>query len=370
MGANTSGRRGGLARGPAPRAAGALAREHAGRKRRPRARGEPQRPRGEHRAGQRDHEPRRDRCERRMLSGGGEPSWRGSSRSASTGAQSDRASRAARSARRSRARRRSGRRAEEPRRQLRVLVDRPALVPAAVLVERRAAPHAREDAGVDVVLLVGLPLAIRSLNQRRTEHGGAGKGVDVAVAREASAAAEDSAAPGQGLRRSLRDTRGQPDRRQADDGRVRVLAASCRVRRGTGADRPSPTQSPGRQGIRGVAGTAAAEPARRPARAHVLRPARACRRQHGPLEPGRDCRPATAAGRMLDLNLARPGLAARLGHAEAAGVRAVVAGTLAVGQAMLPTAVPQLHLLPAGDKGGMLTSDAIWPAAGLGARTP
>ena len=48
---------------------------------------------------------------------------------------------------------------EEPRRQLGVLVDGPAVVPAAVLVERLALPDAREDAGVDVLLLLGLPLA-------------------------------------------------------------------------------------------------------------------------------------------------------------------------------------------------------------------
>ena len=57
---------------------------------------------------------------------------------------------------------------EEPRRQLGVLVDGPAVVPAAVLVERRALPDSREDAGVDVLLLLGLPLGSSRRRRART----------------------------------------------------------------------------------------------------------------------------------------------------------------------------------------------------------
>jgi Mrp family chromosome partitioning ATPase len=71
----------------------------------------------------------------------------------------------------------------------------------------------------------------------------------------------------------------------------------------------------------------------------------------------------------VDANLARPGLAARLGHAEPAGMRDVVAGSLALDQALVPTAVPELKLLPAGCLGkrsGPLSAAAItWLLAWL-----
>jgi Mrp family chromosome partitioning ATPase len=71
----------------------------------------------------------------------------------------------------------------------------------------------------------------------------------------------------------------------------------------------------------------------------------------------------------LDLNLARPGLASRLGHTAPAGMREVLAGSLAASQAMLPTAIAALHLLPAGGPGtanGVVSAEAIvWLMAWL-----
>jgi Mrp family chromosome partitioning ATPase len=60
----------------------------------------------------------------------------------------------------------------------------------------------------------------------------------------------------------------------------------------------------------------------------------------------------------IDMNLARPGLASRLGHGIPAGVREVLAGSLAPSQAMLPTAIAALHLLPAGGPGKTCTLSA------------
>ena len=72
---------------------------------------------------------------------------------------------------------------------------------------------------------------------------------------------------------------------------------------------------------------------------------------------------------VVDANLARPGLAARLGHGEPAGVQDVLAGSLAVGQALAATAIAALHLLPAGGaskKSGPLTAEAVaWLTAWL-----
>ncbi len=65
---------------------------------------------------------------------------------------------------------------------------------------------------------------------------------------------------------------------------------------------------------------------------------------------------------VLDLNLARPGLAIRLGHVGVAGVHDVIAGSVAIGSAVVSTAVPGLHLLPAGAAGkkhGLLTGEAM-----------
>lgn len=51
---------------------------------------------------------------------------------------------------------------------------------------------------------------------------------------------------------------------------------------------------------------------------------------------------------LLEAHWARPGLAARLGHAGAGGVHDVLGGRLALEQAVLATPVPALSLLPAG----------------------
>jgi Mrp family chromosome partitioning ATPase len=64
---------------------------------------------------------------------------------------------------------------------------------------------------------------------------------------------------------------------------------------------------------------------------------------------------------VLDLNLARPGLGARLGQAGLLGLPDVLAGSLAVGQAMVTTSVANLSLLPAGtasEASGLLTAEA------------
>jgi Mrp family chromosome partitioning ATPase len=69
---------------------------------------------------------------------------------------------------------------------------------------------------------------------------------------------------------------------------------------------------------------------------------------------------------VVDMNLSGPALAMRLGHAAAAGLRDVMAGSIAIGQALVPTAVPELHLLPAGGNGGTLTGEAVaWLMAWL-----
>jgi Mrp family chromosome partitioning ATPase len=69
----------------------------------------------------------------------------------------------------------------------------------------------------------------------------------------------------------------------------------------------------------------------------------------------------------LDANLARPALAPRLGYRPAAGLQDVVAGSVALEQAVLSTPVSGLHLLPAGGKKtGPLTTEAItWLVAWL-----
>jgi Mrp family chromosome partitioning ATPase len=69
---------------------------------------------------------------------------------------------------------------------------------------------------------------------------------------------------------------------------------------------------------------------------------------------------------LLDANWSRPALAARLGQA-AAGVQDVLAGSLALEQAVCATPLPALSLLPAGSKNcGALTSEAAaWLLAWL-----
>jgi Mrp family chromosome partitioning ATPase len=69
---------------------------------------------------------------------------------------------------------------------------------------------------------------------------------------------------------------------------------------------------------------------------------------------------------VVDLNVTQPVLAARLGHEAIAGMTDVMAGGLAIGQALMPTMVPELHLLPAGGKGGSVTAEAMaWLASWL-----
>jgi Mrp family chromosome partitioning ATPase len=72
---------------------------------------------------------------------------------------------------------------------------------------------------------------------------------------------------------------------------------------------------------------------------------------------------------VLEMNLPRPCLAARLGHIVTAGVREVVAGTIANEQAITATAIPGLHLCPAGGanhKGGLANAEAVtWLIAWL-----
>jgi Mrp family chromosome partitioning ATPase len=72
---------------------------------------------------------------------------------------------------------------------------------------------------------------------------------------------------------------------------------------------------------------------------------------------------------VVDMNLARPALAARLGHAGPHGVHDVLSGSVAIGQAVVPTLIPALSLLPAGSTGkknGTLTAEAVaWLAAWL-----
>jgi Mrp family chromosome partitioning ATPase len=71
----------------------------------------------------------------------------------------------------------------------------------------------------------------------------------------------------------------------------------------------------------------------------------------------------------IDMNLARPGLASRLGHSDPAGMRDVLAGSLAPSQAMLPTAIAALQLLAAGtpgQKSDTLSAEAlVWLMAWL-----
>ena len=65
---------------------------------------------------------------------------------------------------------------------------------------------------------------------------------------------------------------------------------------------------------------------------------------------------------VVDLNMPRPGMALRLGHANPAGLVEVLAGGIALEQAMLPTAVPTLHMIPLGGaakKSTPLTVEAI-----------
>jgi Mrp family chromosome partitioning ATPase len=72
---------------------------------------------------------------------------------------------------------------------------------------------------------------------------------------------------------------------------------------------------------------------------------------------------------VVDVNLQRPALAARLGHSGAVGLCDVLGGSLALNQAVLPTAMPTLHLVPAGSlgtKSSPLTPEAIaWTVAWL-----
>lgn len=68
---------------------------------------------------------------------------------------------------------------------------------------------------------------------------------------------------------------------------------------------------------------------------------------------------------VVDMNVARPALAARLGHEAPDGLQEVIAGSAAIGQALLATLVPELHLLPSG-KGGPLSGEAVaWMMAWL-----
>ena len=65
---------------------------------------------------------------------------------------------------------------------------------------------------------------------------------------------------------------------------------------------------------------------------------------------------------VVDMNTVRPGLAIRLGHAGPGGLIDVLAGCVALEQAMVPTALASLHLMPlggAGKKHAPLTTEAI-----------
>jgi Mrp family chromosome partitioning ATPase len=69
-----------------------------------------------------------------------------------------------------------------------------------------------------------------------------------------------------------------------------------------------------------------------------------------------------------DVNLAQPCLATRLGYQAHAGLPEVIAGNIAIGQAVVPTGVAGLHLLPGGTgvKNGSLTVEAgAWLTAWL-----
>jgi Mrp family chromosome partitioning ATPase len=71
---------------------------------------------------------------------------------------------------------------------------------------------------------------------------------------------------------------------------------------------------------------------------------------------------------VIDMNLVRPCLAARLGQGATAGVRELVAGSIANEQAVTTTAIKGLHLCAAGGsaKGGVVNAEAInWLAAWL-----
>jgi Mrp family chromosome partitioning ATPase len=60
---------------------------------------------------------------------------------------------------------------------------------------------------------------------------------------------------------------------------------------------------------------------------------------------------------VADINRARPSLATRLGHVGSASVQDVIAGSLAIGQAVAATVIPALHLLPCG--GPVKASDPL-----------
>jgi Mrp family chromosome partitioning ATPase len=72
---------------------------------------------------------------------------------------------------------------------------------------------------------------------------------------------------------------------------------------------------------------------------------------------------------VVDMNLAHPALAVRLGHGVAIGVPDVITGTRAIEQAVVPTTIGDLHLLAAGapsKNNGTLTTEAMgWLAAWL-----
>ena len=81
---------------------------------------------------------------------------------------------------------------------------------------------------------------------------------------------------------------------------------------------------------------------------------------------------AAAGGRrtaVVDAHPTRPDLAARLGHTGQAGLQDVIAGRLALEQAVVPTAVPNLRLLPArlrdGATGPLSDGAAGWLLAWL-----
>ena len=68
---------------------------------------------------------------------------------------------------------------------------------------------------------------------------------------------------------------------------------------------------------------------------------------------------------VVDMNWTDPALAARLGHAAMGGLHDVIAGDLAIGQALVATAVPELHLLPGGKGGPLADEAAAWLVAWL-----
>lgn len=68
---------------------------------------------------------------------------------------------------------------------------------------------------------------------------------------------------------------------------------------------------------------------------------------------------------LLDAHWSSPGLASRLGHEPSAGIADALGGRLALEQAVLRTALPNLDLLPAGITGKPNTTPSVMAAAWL-----